>query len=119
MTVDAQLTSPTEPVCPGNCVIFTCHQPGAFINWRIILRSVTLQNVAQSSHYGSSLTFVADPGFGFKIHIVSNSSNSITTELQVTAVRELNGVTVECIGPNGTSISTIRVASLGKLIILL
>ena len=80
--------------------------------------SVTLQNTARSSQIGSFLTFVNDPGFNFELHVVSFSSNILTTELQVTAVRELNGVTVECTGVSGTSIcmSTIQVASVGELI---
>ena len=71
-----------------------------------------LQNTARSSQNGSVLTFVGDPGFNFEIHVVSSGSN-ITSELQVTAVRELDGVTVECIGTSGTFMSTIRVASVG------
>jgi hypothetical protein len=60
--------------------------------------------------------FTADPGFNFEIHVLSNSSSSmIITELQVTAVRALNGITVECSGPDISAImSTIQVASLGK-----
>ena len=109
--------SPTEPVCPGNRVIFICQQPGALARWTIILPSITLQNSAQNSQYGSVLTFVADPGYRFEIHVVSNSSSSIiTSELQVTAVRELDGVTVECAGHSGTFMSTIRVASVGEFI---
>ena len=103
-------------MCPGNRAIFTCQQPGGLTVWMIYLPSSrTLQNTVQSPRYGSVLTFAADPGFNFEIHVVSNSSNSITTELQVTAVRELDGVTVECIGPSGTFMSTIRVASVGEL----
>jgi hypothetical protein len=58
-----------------------------------------------------------DPGYIFEIHVLSNSSSaSITSELQVTAVRELNGVRVECFGPNGTMMYTINVASVGEFI---
>ena len=101
-------------MCPGNRVIFTCQQSGALARWRIFLPSVTLQNTAQSSQIGSVLAFVNDPGFNFEHHVVSFNSNIITTELQVTAVRELNGVTVEC-GGSTFFISTIRVASVGEL----
>ena len=113
--IGAQLTSPSEPVCPGNRVIFTCQQPGALTVWMIYLPSSrTLQNIVQNPRYGSVWTFAADPGFDFEIHVVSNSSNSITTELQVTAVREIDGATVECFGANGTIMSTLRVASVGE-----
>ena len=113
--VDAELMFPSDPVCPGNRVIFTCQQAGALTRWRIFLLSGTLQNTAQSSLIGSVLTFVNDPGFNFELHVVSFNSNIITTELQVTAVRQLNGVTVEC----GTIMSTIQVSSVGELIIIL
>ena len=117
MTIDAQLMSPIDPVCPGNRIIFTCQLPGAIIRWRVfLLQQVTLENIAQTSQYGlAPVKFVDDPGFNFEIHIVSNSSTNATTELQVTAVRELNGVTVECSGPGTSSIrSSIQVASIGK-----
>ena len=68
---------------------------------------------------GSVITFGADRGFGFELHIVSFSSGILTTELQVTAVRELNGVTVECTGFNGTLPSNIRVASVGEFILII
>ena len=64
---------------------------------------------------GSIVTFVNDPGFHFEIHVLSNSSNSVTSELQVTAVRELNGVPVKCSG-SGNYMSTIQVASVGELL---
>ena len=119
MTVDAQLMSPIEPVCPGNRAIFTCQLPGAITRWRVYIvlpQQVTLENTARSSQYGSPVKFTADPGFNFEIHVLSNSSTNITTELQVTAVRELNGVIVECSGPGTNPISsTIQVASIGKL----
>ena len=62
------------------------------------------------------LHLMDDPGFHFELHVVSNSSNSITSELQVTAVSELNGVIVECGGLSGTFMSAIQVASVGELI---
>jgi hypothetical protein len=118
MTVDAQVASPSDPVCPGNRVIFTCQQGGAFARWTIYLPTgQTLQQPAQNSRYGSVETFMNDPGYIFEIHVLSNSSSaSITSELQVTAVRELNGVRVECFGPNGTMMYTINVASVGEFI---
>ena len=116
MNVDAELMFPSEPVCPGNRIIFTCQQSGAVARWRIFLPSGTLQSTGRSSQIGSVLAFVNDPGFNFEHHVVSFNSNIITTELQVTAVRELNGVTVECAGSTFFT-STIRLASVGELII--
>ena len=120
MTVDAQLMSPTDPVCPGSRIIITCHQSGDAAKWTITIPApaVTLENTTLSSQIGLLVTFINDPGFNFEIRVASNSSlSSITTELQVTAVRELNGVTVECIGPVNY-MSTIQVVSVGELIIL-
>ena len=117
IVIDAQLTSPVEAVCPGNRVIFTCQQAGSLSRWMIYLPSIILQSAAQSSQNdGSTLTFDNDPGFHFELHVVSNSSNSIASELQVTAVSELNGVIVECGGLSGTFMSAIQVASVGELI---
>ena len=76
--------------------------------------SANLQSTVRRSQNGSILTLVDDPSFNFEIHVVSNSSNSITSELQVIAVRDLNDVTVECGGFSGTFMSTIRVASVGE-----
>ena len=114
--LDAQLTSPSEAVCPGNRVIFTCQLTGFFSRWTINLPSVILMlhNSAQISQQGSIVTFSNDP-FDFEIHVVSNRSNSITSELQVTAVRQLNGVTVECGGVNETFMSANRIVSVGEL----
>ena len=108
--------SPSEAVCPGNCVIFSCRQTASLTRWIINLQSGTLQTSVQGSHVGSIVTFVNDPGFHFEIHAVSNSSNSLTSELQVTAVRELNGVPVKCSGSSGNYMSTIQVASVGELL---
>ena len=115
--IDAQLTSPSEAVYPGNRVIFTCQQTGFLSRWTINLPSVMLQNSALTSQRGSIVTFSNDP-FDFEIHVVSNSSNSIISELQVTAVRQLNGVTVECDGASKHYMSTIEVAPVGELIIV-
>ena len=120
MTVDAQLMSPSEPVCPENRVIFTCQQSGALARWTITLPSAgTLRNTAQSPQYGSVLIFMNDPGFNFEIHIIAfHGTINITTELRITAVRELNGTTMECTGSR-ICVSTIQVASVGELIIIL
>ena len=106
--------SPTEAVCPGNRIIFACQQAGSVSRWKIYLPSIALLSTIRSSQNGSILTLVDNPGFNFEIHVVSNSSNSITSELQVIAVRDLNDVTVECGGTSGTFMSTIRVASVGE-----
>ena len=110
--------SPSDPVCPGNRVIFTCQQPGTFTRWRIMLPSGTIQHLTFSTQLGSILTFANDPDFNFEVHVVSNSSDILTTELQVTAVKELNGVTVECFGSNESRFtSTINVTSVGESMI--
>ena len=70
---------------------------------------------ARSTQVESIIPFGVDRGFNFELHIVSFSSGILTTELQVTAVRELNGIMVECDGPNGTFQSTIQVASVCEL----
>ena len=114
--LDAKLTSPSEAVCPGNRVIFTCQQTGFLSRWTINLPLVMLQNSIQISQRGSIIIFAKDP-FDFEIQVVSNSSNSITSELQVTAVKRLNGVRVQCHcgRVNETFMSAIRVASIGEL----
>ena len=103
-------------MCPGNRVIFTCQLTGFLLRWTINLPSGTLQTIVQSTQpVGSIFTFQDDP-FHFEVHVVSSISNSITTELQVTAVRQLDGVTVECDGQSGDYMSTIRVVSVGGFI---
>ena len=115
-SIGGQITvSPSDPVCPGNRVIFTCQQTGFSTVWSINLQPVLHQNI-RSTQVGSVISFGVDSGFMFELHIVSNSSGILTTELQVTAVRELNGVTVECIGASGTFSLTIQVASVGELV---
>ena len=106
--------SPIEAVCPGNRIIFACQQAGIFSRWKIYLPSITLENAVRNSLNGSILTLVDDPGFNFEIHVVFISSNGITSELQVIAVRDLNDVTVEYGGSSGTFTSTVRVASVGE-----
>ena len=111
-------------MCPGNRIIFSCQQ-SAFTNWRVRLPGLTLQqNGVQNNPNGLVFTFELppDPGFNFEIHIVSRASNGshiiVITELQVNAMRELDGVTVECDGGSGSFMSAIQVASVGELIIL-
>ena len=107
---DAQLTSPGEAICEGEQVVFTCQQSGSASRWTVNLPGVLISNSASSSQAGRVLTFVDDPGFGFEIHILSSSS-PIISELHVTAVRQLNGVTVECVGNSGSFMSTIEIVS--------
>ena len=81
------------------------------------------QNGAHNQQNGSVLTFEGQTNsFNFEVHVVSRASNGshiiVITELQVSAVRELDGVTVECIGGSGILISAIQVASVGELITL-
>ena len=77
------------------------------------------QNGVQNNPHGSVLTFEGetDP-FDFEVHVVSSASNGshiiIVTELQVNAVRELDGVTVECDGGSGRLMSAVQVASVGE-----
>ena len=104
-------------MCHGNRVIFTCQQAGFTTQWRININQILRQTV-RSTQVGSVITFGAESGFNFELHIVSNSSGNFTTELQVTAVRELNGVTVECIGFSGTSTSIIEIASIGEFVMI-
>jgi hypothetical protein len=52
------IPSPSEPVCPGNRVTFTCQQRGAFAQWSINLQPI-LHQTAQSSQVGSVFPFGA------------------------------------------------------------
>ena len=106
--------SPGEPVCPGNRISFTCQKSGLpVLDWTITLSSgVKLSATVRFSQQGSIVTFVGDPGFNFEIHIVSSD----TTELHVTAKRELNGVTVECTGSTGSFMYIIQV--IGEFIMI-
>ena len=98
--------------------MFGCQQPGSTSRWTVDLPggiSNQLSNSASSSLAGRVLTFQNDPGFGFEIHVLSSSSSSsVISELRVTAVRELNGVTVKCAGSDGTYRSTIQITSVGE-----
>ena len=110
MTIGGQTitVSPSDPVCPGNRVIFTCQQSGTLIQWRINTDQM-LRQTLRSTQVGSVITL----GDHFRFHVVSNSSGILTTELQVTAVKELNNVTVDCTG----SRAIIQVVSVGEILI--
>ena len=118
MLSDAQLTSPGEVVCVGKQVVFVC-QRDYFTRWSVFLPGGTTYElrVFPSQAPGTILTFQNDTSFGFKIHVLSSSSdNTVHSELRVTAVRQINGTTVECEGRNGFRMSTIQIASAGKLV---
>ena len=96
----------------GQQVVFRCQQISATSRWTINLSNITISNSATFSQAGTMSNFIDDPGYGFEIHILSSSSSSsVISELRVTAVRQLNGVTVECLGVSGNFISTIQIAS--------
>lgn len=120
-TLDAQLMAPSEPVCPGDRIIFTCNQIGIFTRWTVNLSSGMIQTDARSTQVGSVLLFNDPDPFHFEIRVLSYSSNIFTTQLQVTTTRELNDVTVKCGGANEGSdyISAIQIASVGELISML
>ena len=107
-------------MCVGEQVVFVCQQNGSALTWTVDLPggiSNELSNSASSSQAGTVLTFADDPGFGFEILVLSSSSaSSVISELRVTAVRQLNGVTLECLGVSGSYMSTIQIASVGELI---
>ena len=97
--------------------MFICQQPGSTSRWTVDLPggvSNELVNSASSSQAGRVSTFTNDP-YGFEIHVLSSSSgSSVISELRVSAVRQLNGVTVECVGPSGSFMSTIQIVSIGE-----
>ena len=99
--------------------MFVCQQTGSTLRWTVDLQlqggiSNQLSTSASSSPAGMVLTFTNDP-YGFEIHVLSSSSaSSVISELHVAAVRQLNDVTVECVGPSGTYMSTIQTASVGE-----
>ena len=69
----------------------------------------SFDNPAISSLAGTVTSFIDDPGFGFEIHVLNSSSSStVISELRVTAVRQLNGVTVECLANSRRFTSTIQ-----------
>ena len=100
--------------------MFTCQQAGTTSRWTVNLpMDILLQLSASSSQTGTVSNFINDPGFGFDIHILSSSSSSsVISELRVTAVRQLNGVTVECLGSSGRFMSTIHIASASEFCLI-
>ena len=110
-------------MCLGNRIIFSCNQTGFFVRWTINFPSGTMPQTsinAQNIPLGSVISFQDDDRF--EIHILSNNANTLTTELQVTAVNQLNGITVTCGGLGDGSDFTspsIRIASVGESICML
>ena len=99
----------------GEQVEFVCQQAGSTSRWTVNLPGGSITELVSSSQAGRVLNFTDDPGFEFEIHILSSSSASnVISELRVTAVRQLNGVTVECVGGSGSFVSTIQI-TLGEL----
>ena len=95
--------------------MFVCQQTGPTLTWRVILPGgISIERTVLSPQAGTVLTFETDRSFGFEIHILSSSSAGIMSELRVTAVSELNGVTVECRGGSGSFMSNIQVVSVGE-----
>ena len=96
--------------------IFFCRQSGSNESrWTVGLPGIMLSQSVSSSQAGMILNFPDDPGFGFEIHIMaSRLVSNFISELRVTAVRELNGVTVECAGGNESFMSTIELVSIGE-----
>ena len=91
--------------------MFICQHPGSALVWTVDLPGGTITESVASSQAGRVLNFADDPGFGFEIHVLnSSSSSSVISELRVTAVRQLNDVTVECRGPIERYMSTIQIS---------
>ena len=118
---DAQLTPPGEAVCVGEEVVFVCQQNGSTSLFNLVLTWIvdlpggtSIERSVFAPKVGTVWTFENDPGFGFEIRILSSSSAGKMSQLHVTAARELNGVTVECLGGGGRFTSTIHVALVGE-----
>ena len=81
------------------------------MRWTVNLPNITLTISAFSSQAETVSNSDTDSGFGFEIHILdTNLTNTVISELHVTAVRQLNGVSVECLGISGRFNSTIQIA---------
>ena len=102
-------------MCIGNRVVFSCEQAGDTAQWVVTLLSGRrLTGPALASNVGTTLTLRDDPGFGFEIHVLSESSSTrVFSELRVTAARELNGATVTCQGSR-SFMHVVQIFPLGK-----
>ena len=96
--------------------MFVCQLTGPILIWRVDLPERNIEQTKLSPQAGTNLTFENDDDFGFEIHILSSSSAGIMSELRVTAVSQLNGITVECARPSGSFMSTIQVVSVGECV---
>ena len=94
----------------GRQVVFSCEQTG-FSTWTVHLPSG--HQLSRAVTQDTEVMFQDDPGFGFTVFLIPSSSG-IHSELRVTAVRELNGVTVECTGGRGLMSYTIQISSEGQ-----
>ena len=114
LLADAQLTSPHAAVCVGKQVVFSCQQDAGTTVWNINWPAgMTLSGTALSEDVGN----ITNLGSGFEIHIISVSSNGVlTSELRVTAARELNNIAVTCRGTM-TYTSTIQIALVGEFLV--
>ena len=101
-------------MCEGQEVVFTCQQSGVITRWAVNLTNTTMDKSVAHRPAGTVYNFMNDPGFKFEISTLPSNSSSFISKLRVTAVRQLNGVTVECVGNNGPFMSTIQIASVGE-----
>ena len=110
---DAQLTAPVETVCSGQPVLFLCQQLSASATWIVNIPGLMLRVLAPRA-VGELEMFPGDPGYAFEVTTTALGNGSIVSELRVTAVRELDGVTVNCEGFSGMYMSEIQVAAIGE-----
>ena len=103
-------------MCGGNQVVFSCSQAADTSEWIVTLLSGRkLTGSALSSNVGRTVTLQNDPGFGFKIHVLSSSGpNRVLSELRVIAVGQLNSATVTCEGISGSFNHPIPIFPVGK-----
>ena len=110
-----------DEICVGEKAVFVCQQSSSPTKWIVNLNDERrLETSAASIQAGIVLPLLNDPGFGFEIRVLNASKNGsgVFTELRVTAVRELDGVTVNCqFGGSENYMSTIRVVSFGEYIV--
>ena len=102
----------------GKQVVFVCQETRTTLRWEVDLpEGVTndLTLVVSSSHTGR-ITPPENNPFGFEFYALPSSSDIVISELHVTAVRGLNGATVECVGPSMYPSSTIHISSVGEFV---
>lgn len=97
--VDGQLTAPSSPTCPGiaftfNCTVMTMSGMNVIIFWRVngTMDLCTLTQLQTNTDTcGPNSAFTASPG--------RTNATSFTSTLIATARTELEGILVECFGP--------------------